>query len=843
MPPTLITITERSSTDHGFTAELAFNHQRRYQITITPPFDAKQESHLAWYFEKYLAFPFTETVRFEQVGNSIENYGEHLFKQVFQAPDAYGDYRDALRTGFTLEILGSPAFHALHWESLKDPNHPQPFALEHVIVRKPSHFNTAYQPITPQESPTLNVLLVVARPNGRNDVAYRTISAPLVNMVRTAQLRVQFDILRPATFQALIQHLENVKTQKGKGFYHIVHFDVHGAVLDYATAQKAETAGRITFDYGRGELQPFEGKQAFIFLQHEQTGKAAPIGAKTLTDLLFQHGIPVVLLNACQSAQQENTSSETSLASYLMQAGPQAVVGMAYSVTVSAAKLFMQHLYEQLFQKQPLTEAIRRARLELYHQKERQAYYNQQVKLEDWLLPVVYQGTTQVEFPLREFTPEEEKRFSESQEPNTDYGFFGRDWDILEIETHLLKNNIVLIKGASGVGKTTLLKHLEYWWEITHWLEHNKTFYFGYKREETFNIDTFCNQLGISKEQYRSTLNRDKYLLIFDDLENLLDEQRAVLSDFLQPLIGGKSIVLLGSRTGKTLFEGAYQESIYDLGGLDSIAVSDLISKMKDSLKMSFDMTELSMLINPLGGHPRSLETLLKITKRKPEIIEQAIKEKKKESEGSTTYTTNLHKIIEADLFYQGLTEIRRKFLLNLIPFGHHIDSELFKIFITELNEFRLFSGIEKNSLSHLSFISTQSKHIRKIASHWICSPEFYDILLSNYYTENDKEYHIHNSCFNVAIEKFISDLLSSNLSDEEFEQFIKPILKQQSKSINRCFREQCNDFIDSSKKFIESLLLAGEEKENINTLVDQVNKGLMNSLSSNTDTQNNQGK
>jgi hypothetical protein len=440
MPSTLITISEKSITDNGFTAELAFNHHRRYQITITPPFDTEQESHLAWYFEKYLAFPFTDTTKFEQIGNSISEYGQALFQQVFQEHDAYSDYRDALKTGFTLEILGSPAFHALHWESLKDVKQPKPFALEHVIVRKPLHFNAAYQAITPQISPTLNVLLVVARPNGRNDVAYRTISAPLINMVRKAKLKVQFDILRPATFQALIQHLENVKTQKGKGFYHIVHFDVHGAVLDYATAQKAETAGRITFDYGRGELQPFDGKQAFIFLLHEETGKAAPISAKSLTDLLFQHGIPVVLLNACQSAKQENTSSETSLASYLMQAGTQAVVGMAYSVTVSAAKLFMQHLYEQLFEKQPLTEAIRRARLELYHQKERQAFYNQQIKLEDWLLPVVYQGTTQVEFSLREFTPEEENLFWESDaqrfpEPNTTYGFFGRDLDILEIET------------------------------------------------------------------------------------------------------------------------------------------------------------------------------------------------------------------------------------------------------------------------------------------------------------------------------------------------------------------------------------------------------------------------
>ncbi len=651
MPPTLITITERSSTDHGFTAELAFNHHRRYQITITPPFDANEESHLAWYFEKYLAFPFTETVRFEQVGNSIKNYGQDLFQQVFQAPDAYdaySDYRDALKTGFTLEIFGSPAFHALHWESLKDPKHPQPFALEHVIVRKPSHFNAAYQPITPQISPTLNVLLVVARPNGRHDVAYRTISAPLVNMVRTAKLKVQFDILRPATFQALTQHLDTVNAQKGRGFYHIVHFDVHGAVLDYATTQQVETAGRMTFDYGRSELQPFEGKQAFIFLQHEQTGRAAPIGAKTLTDLLFQHGIPVVLLNACQSAQQENTSSETSLASYLMQAGPQAVVGMAYSVTVSAAKLFMQHLYEQLFQKQPLTAAIRRARLELYHQKERQAYYNQQIQLEDWLLPVAYQSTTQVEFPLREFTPEEENRFWESDaqrfpEPNTTYGFFGRDLDILEIETQILQHNLLLIQGMGGAGKTTLLKHLGAWWQTTHFV--NTVFYFGYD-EKAWTRQQFMRDIAIQlwgEKKYQESfqalseaaqqkklaqaLRAERHLLILDNLESITGAALAIqnvltqaeqqnLQAFLRELVGGNTLVLLGSRGEEAwLAAGTFAHHRHILQGLDAEAASQLVDTIltQHQIKREYAKpADFIKLLKLLAGYPLALQVVLK---------------------------------------------------------------------------------------------------------------------------------------------------------------------------------------------------------------------------------------
>ncbi len=47
-------------------------------------------------------------------------------------------------------------------------------------------------------------------------------------------------------------------------------------------------------------------------------------------------------------------SNETSLSSRLLQAGMQMVVGMSYSVTVSAAKLMMQALYEQLFNNKPI---------------------------------------------------------------------------------------------------------------------------------------------------------------------------------------------------------------------------------------------------------------------------------------------------------------------------------------------------------------------------------------------------------------------------------------------------------------------------------------------------------
>lgn len=67
----------------------------------------------------------------------------------------------------------------LHWEALNDPNQG-PIALEVPLIR-----NTCKPPVIEakaQSSPTIRLLVVTARPNGRKDVGYRTVSRPLVEI-------------------------------------------------------------------------------------------------------------------------------------------------------------------------------------------------------------------------------------------------------------------------------------------------------------------------------------------------------------------------------------------------------------------------------------------------------------------------------------------------------------------------------------------------------------------------------------------------------------------------------------------------------------------------------------
>src|SRR3990172_11327253 len=231
--PSPIIIRETGKSEKGYAATVQFDtYGAPYEIAVSNPFLQQEEERLEWYFEKWLTFPFTDKITARQAANSIRLYGEALFEQVFRCnPDVYLEYQRLRESDFLLEIVGSPEFHTLHWETLHDPHQARPLSVDKPVVRKNS------QPVTyqaeMQPASQLRVLLVTARPAGVRDISYRTISRPLVEALETGKVAAQIDILRPGTFEALVRHLEDVRDQHGDGYYHIIHLDMHGALLTY----------------------------------------------------------------------------------------------------------------------------------------------------------------------------------------------------------------------------------------------------------------------------------------------------------------------------------------------------------------------------------------------------------------------------------------------------------------------------------------------------------------------------------------------------------------------------------------------------------------------------------
>jgi hypothetical protein len=186
--------------------------------------------------------------------------------------------------------------------------------------------------------------------------------------------------------------------------------------------------------WGRGEIAPYEGVKAFLSFQPTKDDASGLSEAAELAGLLFKHRIPIAILNACQSGKQAG-AEESSLAARLLEAGIHSVLGMAWSVTVSAAERLIPKLYGDLFAGRPLGSAMLAGRRELAADKQRRAAFNETIELEDWLLPVAYQNR-EPKLAFRDFTSDEAARwYSEeaerSPEPAPEYGFFGRDLDVL----------------------------------------------------------------------------------------------------------------------------------------------------------------------------------------------------------------------------------------------------------------------------------------------------------------------------------------------------------------------------------------------------------------------------
>lgn len=516
-----ITIRAGQKTSEGFAATVSIDDQTQYPITVRDPFDGKQERALEFYFEEWIRFPFDQQVKAKRAADSVKDYGERLFADVFANPDAYADYKQACRGGLTdlrIEIEGaSPDFQALHWEALRDPKQPRPFAVEGVFTRK--RFQRGVMAVDLKPSAVINLLVVTARPDEESDVGYRTISRPLIEAIENSKLAVNVELLRPGTFQALSDHLEGKE-----GFYHIVHFDAHGGLMTYAQFTAGVKKNRYVFQArpGRSDIAPYDGVKAFLFLEGADKGQADPVEAQELADLLTNKGVPICILNACQSGKQVGAQSlapsdsnnlsdkesndnnlieienrETSLGSRLMTAGVQMVVAMGYSVTVTAAALMMEKLYGSLFAREGIPEAIRLGRKALHSNKNRRVYFNQVVELEDWLLPVVYANRA-VDLRLREMSGEERtamlvQRSLQYRFEEPTYGFVGRDLEILKIEKALLRHNVLLLRGMGGTGKTTLLNYLRAWWQTTHFV--TDTFYFGYD-ESAYTLQQILRELG-----------------------------------------------------------------------------------------------------------------------------------------------------------------------------------------------------------------------------------------------------------------------------------------------------------------------------------------------------------
>jgi tetratricopeptide (TPR) repeat protein len=301
----------------------------------------------------------------------------------------------------------------------------------------------------------IRILLVTARPedDACSYLDHRSSALPLVEAMEALGGLVRLRVLSPPTLPALREELD--RARRAKVPYHVVHFDGHG-VYDRQVG-----LGGLCFE-DPGDVGKLEGRRHRTVFTSE------------LGTLLRDHRIPLVFLEACQTAQAEKASE--SVASELLKVGVASVVAMSHSVLLETARRFVEAFYEALARVARVGDAILAGQRKLKDDPRRGHVLGAgELRLEDWFVPVLFQEKDDPQLfrkipgtLTQETTRKAHRaRLGEVPEP-PETGFIGRSRDLLALQRLLRHQRYAVVRGQGGEGKTALACEFARWMVRSH---------------------------------------------------------------------------------------------------------------------------------------------------------------------------------------------------------------------------------------------------------------------------------------------------------------------------------------------------------------------------------------
>lgn len=599
-----------------------FGENETEAFPFTNPLDDKDLGQIRWYLEKYYDWPTDiDDERARGIEGQLPQWGQALFNAVFQQSanamrlfDRFNESRqaDAVLTIDTTE----PRILRLPWELLRDEGGYLFGKNPPISIRRKMHKLTS-RPIQPFDLP-VRILMVTCRPDGAGFIDPRSIAGPLLDALQEIPEQVEVEFLRPPTLNALDARLRDPHQPR----VHIVHFDGHG-VFD-------KTIGL-----------------GFLLFEDEQQAMDR-VDAERLGTLLNESGVPLMVLNACQSGQPDERNPLASVASRLIESGVGGVVAMNYSVLVETARRFTTHFYGELARGHSAATALDAARRRLFADTRRLTIWvgelgnkEKTLHLQDWFLPALYQQ----EREIRPFGPHPPAPSPSDREkggkpesgrgqfpPAPLHGFHGRARELLALERAFAKRHILILHGFGGQGKTALATQTADWFQRT-----------GLFRQAAFvsfetgvGLDFVLNELGNTLvgdnfqiyagdkvEAIANSLRQTTTLLVWDNFESVLPGGNAPLpADELQRLLdAGTRWAVNGSRllvTSRNLeiphtaFMPGVNCQRKELTGLALSDALELAGAILEAHSLPRPRRDpLEALLNFLGGHPLSLQLAL----------------------------------------------------------------------------------------------------------------------------------------------------------------------------------------------------------------------------------------
>ncbi len=454
------------------------------EFALTP----QEQEELRWYLEDYLyKADIVEKVQVEQIERFMKDRGVQLYEKMLEGSrdvqrlfdkvlDELPDLRVEIKTGI-VEAASIP------WELMRDPQSDSPIAVRvKSFVRVQSNPNLSFVLVPEATDGRVRLLYVVCRPGGTDDVPLRAIANRLLQDLGKDLARFEITALRPPTFKQLQKELLDAK-EAGRP-YHMVHFDGHGIYADLSKTSLAEWVTQLSSIVLGGKNS---GKHGYLMFEHPTSDqKMRPVSGDELGKLLHDTGVPVLILNACQSAMHEASERPEeaatgheevravgSLAQAVIDQGIPAVLGMRYSVFVVTAAQYIGELYASLAKGRYFGQAATEGRKHLYRNPDRWIGL-QPRPLQDWFVPVVYEAA-----PLHLVPSDRPVQIDEQPEMDPvqinpallryvpDSGFVGRDETLLMLDRAFDDHSVVLLHAYAGQGKTATAVEFARWYART----------------------------------------------------------------------------------------------------------------------------------------------------------------------------------------------------------------------------------------------------------------------------------------------------------------------------------------------------------------------------------------
>jgi tetratricopeptide (TPR) repeat protein len=517
---------------------------------------------------------------------------------------------------------------ALPWELLHDGTSYVMMGAKPLTVRRQLVNRKAFDIYA--AAPPVRVLLVSPRPDEDDAAKYidhRASAIPLVHALDSLGNQAELTILSPPTFAALERELS--KARKADKPFHVVHFDGHGVY------QKEIEQGGLCFESPE-PVPAFHKRQSAI------------VNADKIGEIMRDHRIPLVFLEACQTAAAE-IDPATSVAAALLNNGIASVVAMTHSVLVVTAQKFVTEFYQALVKGERVGFCMTAGQKALKLEPDRGSIFGAgKLELQDWFVPILLQEKEDPRLFKR--LPSEamkdiqktERQKQMGQLPSPpDHSFVGRSRELLSLERLLSEQSVAVIQGEGGEGKTTLAVELARWLVLTARMD--QAVFVSVERNPDIRamIDSIGQQLlnnysvaeygqdiwGAALQPVDRKLKENRTVIVFDNMESILPTMQGLMtvdSQIIQDVvqlsnhvlnIGSTRIIFTSREPLPPPFDK--QSQICHLGRLSTTDAIQLVKEaMKQAQLMPKEMPDgspdpdVERLVTSVNCHARSLVLL-----------------------------------------------------------------------------------------------------------------------------------------------------------------------------------------------------------------------------------------